>query len=46
MANICYICKKDKVDYEVFINCGKYNNSIFYCEKHKPLNVKMEKIEK
>ncbi len=40
MSNLCYICKKS-CNYEVFINCEKFNNSLFYCELHKPKEVKI-----
>lgn len=32
---------KKQCDYEVFIDCGRVNNSLFYCELHKPKQVKI-----
>lgn len=45
MVFICNICE-EKAIYRISLDCGKFNNNLFYCEKHKPKSIIVSKMDK
>ena len=44
MALICNICEQ-RAKYRLTLDCGRFENKLFYCEKHKPLEVTVGEMD-